>query len=350
MNNQDTNNFNSVNFILFLIKWRKLLLIIFAISVILSVVFSMPYFITPKYKANVILFPTSTNSVSKALLTEDFSAKKDILEFGDEEQAEQMLQILNSNAIRSRIIEKYNLAKHYGIPENAKYKMTRLYKEYDNSITFRRTEFMAVEISVMDKDPQLAADIANDIADQFDTLKNQMQRERAIKGLEIVENEYNRLKKEIKLMEDSIQKLRQLGILDYESQSEVLSEQYALALSKNNSNFTKLMQEQLDILANYGTAYVSLRDALIMHNSQLISVKSKYEEAKVDAEKVLPQKFVVSKAFKAERKSYPVRWLIVVVSSFASLLLSIIFIIVYENTIKKKDMFFPKQKKHPANN
>lgn len=350
MNNQDTNNFNSVSFILFLIKWRKHLFVILAVATILSVVFSMPFFITPKYKANVILFPTSTNSVSKALLAEDFGSKKDILEFGDEEQAEQMLQILNSNAIRSRIIDKYNLALHYGISDDAKYRLTRLHKEYDNNITFRRTEYMAVEINVMDKDPQLAADIANDIAEQFDTLKNQMQRERAAKGLEIVENEYNRLRNEIKDLEDSIQSLRQIGILDYESQAEVLNEQYALALSRNNAHYAALMKEKLDILANHGTSYVSIRDALELLNKQLISVKSKYEEAKVDAEQILPQKFIVSKAFKPEKKSYPVRWLIVVVSVFASLLISIIIIILYENIIKKKDLYFPNKKNIPVTN
>jgi len=340
MNIQDNNNFNSVSFIIFLYKWRKHLLILLAISVVASIVFSMPFFITPKYKSNVILFPTSTNSLSKALLAENFGTKKDILEFGDEEQAEQMLQILNSNTIRTRIIEKYNLLSHYNISEDAKYKMTRLYKEYDNNITFRRTEYMAVEISVMDKDPQLAADIANAIADQLDSVKNEMQQERAIKGMEIVEHEYNRLKQEIRALEDSITILRKMGILDYESQAEVLNEQFAIAIAKNSTQAVKAIQEKLDVLALYGTAYVSVRDALELLNKQLIIVKSKYEEAKVDAEKVLPQKFVVSRAFKAEKKTYPVRWLIVAISALATLLISIIVIIIYENIIKKKDFFF----------
>ena len=336
MNSKPDNNFNSVYFIFFLIKWHKILLLVFFISLIASIVFSMPYFITPKYKSTVILFPVSTNSISKALLSEDFGAKKDILEFGDEEQSEQMLQILKSNEIRTKIIEKYNLDKHYNIPENAKHRMTRLYKEYDNNITFRRTEYMAVEINVMDKNPQLAADIANDIADQLDTLKNKIQKERSVKGLEIVENEYYQLKQQIAKLEDSIQVLRKMGILDYESQAEVLSEQYAIALSKNNIKVADIIQEKLDILANYGTAYISLRNTLEILNKQLISVKNKYNEAKIDAEKFLPQKFVVSKAFKAEKKSYPVRWLIVLVSVLSSLFLTILFIILYEKLMSYK--------------
>jgi uncharacterized protein involved in exopolysaccharide biosynthesis len=50
----------------------------------------------------------------------------------------------------------------------------------------------------------------------------------------------------------------------------------------------------------------------------------------VDAEENLPQKFIVSDAYKAERKSYPVRWLIICVSIFAALFVAIIVIMVME--------------------
>jgi capsular polysaccharide biosynthesis protein len=105
------------------------------------------------------------------LLLENPSSNTDLLEFGQEEQAEQLLQILYSYEIKMRIIKKYNLLKHYDIDSTSKYKMTRLFSQFKNNITFRRNEFMAVEINVLDKDPQYAADIANDIAALVDTEK-----------------------------------------------------------------------------------------------------------------------------------------------------------------------------------
>jgi uncharacterized protein involved in exopolysaccharide biosynthesis len=48
-------------------------------------------------------------------------------------------------------------------------------------------------------------------------------------------------------------------------------------------------------------------------------------------EQVLPQKFVVSNAYPAEKKSYPVRWIIVVVSTMTSVLMAIIAILLIEN-------------------
>ena len=68
-----------------------------------------------------------------------------------------------------------------------------------------------------------------------------------------------------------------------------------------------------------------------MQRKQLNLLKTKYEEVKVDATDVLPQKFIVSSAFPAEKKSYPVRWIIVVVSTFATILAAIIAILLLEN-------------------
>ena len=57
-------------------------------------------------------------------------------------------------------------------------------------------------------------------------------------------------------------------------------------------------------------------------------------EAKIDAEQHLSNKFVVSRAFAAEKKTYPVRWLIVVVSMLAAFLMAIVIIIATESINK----------------
>jgi hypothetical protein len=331
---QMSEDFSSSNFISFMNKWSRHLLIVAIISVALSVFFSSPLFITPKFKATVIMFPASSNAVSKALLAENPSAKSDILEFGEEEQAEQLLQILYSNEIRSRIIRKYNLMQHYGIDTSAKYKMTRLHNEYKDNISFKRNEFMAVEVNVLDKDPQIASGIANDIASLVDTVKNNMQKERARYGLKIVKNQCEKLQNEILKKEDSLKVLMNLGIFDYETQSEMLHRQYAVEVARNNQKGIKALDEQLGILAKYGGAYVSVRDALVLLGKQFSSLKAKYEEAKVDAEQSIPQKFVVDYAFRPEKKTYPVRWLIVVFSTVSALLLATLIIIVQDNLKK----------------
>ena len=304
--------------------YKKHLTIIGIVVVLFSVIFSGPYFITPLFESTVILYPTASNSISKVLLSDNFNNSKDILEFGEIEQTEQMLQILNSNQIRDRIIGKYHLLEHYEIEPDAKYKMTELYEEYDNNFIFRKTEYMAVKITVYDRNPQLAANMANNVAELVDSTINHMQKKIAKKAYRIVRFEYQNLLNEISEKEDSLTVLREFGVHDYESQSEMFNRQLAIEMAKGNKNSIERLEKKLKTLAKYGGPYVSLRDALEHDKKQLSKIKAKYEEAKVDATESLPHTFVINTAYKAEKKTYPIRWLIVVVSTFTSLFFAVL--------------------------
>lgn len=309
---------------------------ILAVAAVMAVVFSSPFFITPLYKSTTIIYPTSSNSISKVLISTTYQSEKDIMNFGEDEQTEQMLQVLNSNRVRDKVISRFNLMEHYNIKPDSKYPFTKLNKLYDSRIKFRRTEYNAVKITVLDSDPALSARIANDIAEIFDSTMNQMQKEVAVKAFRLVEEEYLALWNEMHQLEDSLNTLRKLGVFDYESQVEMLSRQLAVELGKGNTQGIKNIQEQLDILAEYGGASYAINERLDNDRLQLSLVKSKYEEAKMDATQDIPHKFVVTSAFKAERKSYPVRWIIVVVTVLSTFLLLIFCIVIYD---RSKDFF-----------
>ncbi len=327
--NSENNSFSAIRLVLFLWNKKKILIAISLVAAIASVIFSSPFFIPPKYKSTVVLFPSSTNSVSKALLSDNQGYKQDLLRFGEEEDAEQLLQILNSSKIRDRIIQKYNLMQHYDIDENGDFKRTLLNKEYESNINYRRTENMAVEITVMDINPDTAAFIANDVAALLDSVKIKMQKERAYRGYQIVKTEYDKLGMEIQIKEDSMTRLREFGIHDYETQAEMINRQLAIEIAKSaNSSSVKALNDKLDVLAKYGGAYVSLRDAL-EHDKKLFSeVREKYDKAKIDYEEELPQTFIVDRAYPAEKKSYPVRWVIVVVATLSSFLLTAFLLVI----------------------
>jgi uncharacterized protein involved in exopolysaccharide biosynthesis len=322
--------FDSTNILLFLYKWRKPLFWVMIIAMIGSVIISLT--LTEKYKSTVIMYPAATSNISQALLVQNRPAtQKSILDFGVDEETEQMLQILNSNRIRDRIIEQFNLEEHYDIDPETKYRLTKLHRYYENNISFKRTEYMAVKISVLDTDPQYAADIANNIADLLDSTKNEIQKVRARRAYEIVRDQYYNLLGEIQQMEDSLTTLRQLGVHDYESQVEMINRQFAIEMAGNNTRGIQRLQDKLDVLAKYGGPYVSLRDRLEFEQEKLSLLKSKYEEIRTDAEEVLPTKFIVNSAFPAERKSYPIRWLIVLVSTVSAFLFTLVIILIIEN-------------------
>lgn len=323
-------SFDSTNILLFLYKWRKPLLWVVVLSIVGSTIVSLT--IDDKYRSTVIMYPAATNAISQALLTQNRgSIQKGILDFGVDEETEQMLQILNSNRIRDCIIEEFGLESHYNINPKTKYRLTKLHRRYENNISFKRTEFMAVKISVLDTDPLYAANIANRIADLLDSTKSQIQQERAKKAFEIVKGQYFNLLSEMQQMEDSLTKLRELGINDYESQSEMINQQMVREMAANNTEGIRRLQQELEILAKYGGPYVALRDQLEFDREKLSLLKSKYEEARTDAEEVLPTKFVVNSAFPAERKFYPIRWLIVLVSAFSAFLFTLIISLIIES-------------------
>lgn len=329
MSTEDENSyqFNKQSFFPQVMLWKKQLLIIALFTIICSSIVS--FFIKDKYQSSVILYPTTTSSISKALITENFGGKDDILEFGDVEQAEQLIQILNSDEIKNRIIEKYDLLNHYCIDKDDEYKKTKLNREYADNISFKLTKYMAVEIKVLDYNSDTAAMIANDISMFLDTVKNRMRREIANEALKIVENEYNYQNNYVIKLEDSLTTLRQLGVIDYESQTERITEQMSIAILQGKQNAVKALEDKLAILSRYGGAYVSIRDQLEYEKKQLTFIHAKYQSAKVDAENNLQHKFIVNKAIAAEQPMYPIRWLIVIISTISVLLLSIILILLF---------------------
>ncbi|MBK7851381.1 MAG: hypothetical protein IPJ66_09685 [Bacteroidetes bacterium] len=357
---RETAYLESTSFLVLLIRWRKPLIIVTVVTAIAAYIFSGPAFITPKFRSSVVFFPSATNSVSKAIMEETNSEKQDILAFGEEEQAEQMLQILNSDEIRETVINKYKLFDHYKINPNQEYPMTALMEEYKDNINFSRTEFMSVRIDVLDRDPEMAANIANDIAALLDSMKTKIQRSRAIAALSIVEEAYQDKMAAMKSKEDSLMKLRELGVMDFKNQSIIWNEEYAKSNSiysnetamlsvlekykpandtsiintrgriKGAETRIKYLQSKLDLLAQYGGASVSLNEELTLERTELGKLKEQYDKLRVDASQNLTHKFVVNKAIKAEKKCYPVRWLVLLVSVACAFLLSLVIILAFE--------------------
>lgn len=325
---EENYDINSGGIISFMRKWRNVLVTTSLLAVISSVVFSL--LIEDKFESSVIVFPSTTTSISRALLNDENYREKDFLEFGEEEEAEQLIQILRSDEIRDHIIAKFDLMNHYDIDPEDEFKMTKLINEYESNIDFYRTKFMSVKIEVLDVNAQYAADIANEIASMVDQVRNRMLKKVAKQAFDIVEVEYNNLVSEINKMEDTLNQIRALGIQDYETQVEVLSDQYGAALVKNNVKAAKILEDKLDTLSKYGGKYLSLVQQMEYEREKLSDLRKVYAEARVNAETTIDQKFIVNDAYPSEKAAYPIRWLIVVASTIATFLFTLIVLILID--------------------
>ena len=329
-NSQNNFELDSVSLLGFFLQKRKPLLIIFSISLIAGIVVS--FLIDYKYKSSVVMFPASSANISEVLLTKNLAAK-DVMAFGEEETVEQMIQILKSEKLKTKIIQKYDLLHHYHL-ENAKYPQTRLNEKYKDNISFIRTKYLSVVVEVYDVDKNYASGIANDIAAYYDSVMTSLHRERAVKAFDIVKKEYLNLEQEIKTLRDSLTKLQEFGVFDFESQSEVLNRAYSNAILTGNTKAEKKLQTQLDNLAKYGSAHMAISNLLEYELLRLSDLKAKYTEAKVNLEQDLPYKFIVSQAYPAEKKSYPIRWLVIFIVTFSGTLFGLILLILLSSSKK----------------
>jgi len=326
------NAFNASDVLLLICRKWKHLLVVCSIALVASLIIS--FCIPSRYKSTVVLYPANSTSVSQTLAT-DMNTERGLLQLGENEEVEQMMQMLQSNDIRNRIIEKYNLIEHYRIDPDTKYLYTKLYDKYDDNVKFSRTEYTSVKIEVLDESPDTAALIANDISYLLDTVYSRMQRERAYKALKIVENEMLEQEQLVKNISDSLEKLGALGVIEVKSQTEMYSEQYAIALASGNTSRTNELKMKLDTLAKYGGAHTMLTSQLKEEVQILTLRRSKFREAMIELEQDLPNAFIVNKAEKAEKKTYPIRWLIVLTSVLAAFLLALIVLALVE-PLKKK--------------
>ncbi len=303
-------NFSSVDLLIYMWNKRRILIIVSFLAAVTSIIVSLQ--ITEKYKSTVVMFPTTGASVSKALLSSNYAGRQSVYGFGEEEQAEQLLQVLNSEQIRSRIIEKYNLMEHYEIDSTSKYPYTELINTYKNNINFRRTELMSVEISVMDTDPQQAADIANDISNLIDTVFNNMKYERAQAAFEMVSMEFMEAADNVGLLQDSL---------------EFIGKQISSSLRRMEGSSTAQLTTAL---AQYGGTFISLTKNVEHHTRRYTDLRQRYQEARMEANQRLPHKFIIDKAYPSEKKAYPRRSIIVLVSTASAFLFTLILLIIID--------------------
>ena len=302
---------------------RRPLIIVSIITVILSSIFSGPFFIKPKYKSEVIFYPTTINSIGNAMFTDLTQRQADPLAFGEEEEAENALQLLNSSALQGRIVRNFDLMNHYRI--DSKSPLTDLAKKMAKNIQFKRTRHLAVSITVLDEDPIKSAEIANGIAILYDSVKTEIQKQVSLEALQIVKDEFKNKEAEVWDLRTRLKELGQKGITNYEEQSRAISEELYKAVSQAKINSLKKQQNEL---AKYAGEFTYLNETLILELESLSKLRKRFEKAKVDVEKTLPQKFVLTSASPAEKKSYPIRWLIVLVVTAVVTFSSIVVLLI----------------------
>ena len=331
---QLNNNNESIKLLAKIYKWRKPLFIVTLIAAVVSTVCS--FLIAPQFKGTAIVFPARTFSVSKLLIEQNTGGQEDYMEFGDEDDAEKLLQILNSSEIRDRVVKEYDLWTNWKINKDDQFATHYIKLKWDEMVSFKRTDFVSIKIDVYDYEAGRAANIANSIVRYADSVKFRMSKEVAKQALEIIEEEYANTITRITELEDSLQKIRELGILDYKAEMSAYSKAMAKAVSKGNASAIANIKVKLDVLKKYGMAYDDVFENLKKYRFKYPVIKQKYDEALVYYSKQLPSKFIVDKAVTNEKKAKPVRALIVLIPTASAFLLALLYLLFADKLIDVK--------------
>jgi len=317
---------SSGNIILDLYKWRKPLVLLTFIALVLGAVISSPLIITPKFKSTSIIYPTTTNSISQALLVEHNPYRKDVLEFGEELEADRLLQILNTDEMQAHIIQEFNLFKHYDINPEDVHANTWMNLAFNEHFSFRRTELMSIKVEVLDEDPMLAANMCNRVVDLIDVVVKRVKQERAEQAFVILAKRDVDLSTRFFALHDSLEVLRSHGVLDVSVQAERLTEYYAKALSTGNTTGARALKTEFTNLAQYGGDYFRLFEELELVQEQLSIIRLEKENISVELNSELTNRFVINKATPADKKAYPIRWLIVVFAGMSAFIMTLILL------------------------
>lgn len=293
------NYFSNKSLLKSILKWKWHVVAVTIIAAALGAVFSGPKFITPKFKSEAILYP---NGLS---------------EFSDETYTEQMLQIMESQEIIDSVVEKFDLMSHYEIDKNYKYAKTALLGEYHDRVSISKTPYDGVRVKVLDKDPQLACDMVNEIIHLYDVKFAEIHKAKKWENVRMFEKQLNNKYAFIDSLKRDLSKITNEG--------EMLNYMY---LSKGNS--IAFFSENKDNNSGDISTAIALVELIATETADYTDVRHFYEEELRQAEGDMTYSNVVSKPFVSDKKSTPVRWVIVALSGIAAFLLSLLVVAAIE--------------------
>ena len=296
----------------FIWKWKWIYIITIVIAIIVSVIFSGPKFIKPKFKSFAVVYPSNLQTYS------------------EESKTEQMLQVLQSEQLRLKLIDAFHLYSHYNIDPKYKYAQTAIFSELNDNISISKTSYESVKIKVLDYYPDTAKIMVDSIISFYNQIVRTVQNAKYKEVINIDKKQISVFMKERDSLKTVLTKLREeYDLYSPKLQSEQITKQYLNSNSpKSNSLYENLIKHSENI---------TLTDSLLQSNlSRIVNNTSELNKAIKNYNKKISYANIVSAPIPADKKSYPIRWVIVMLSVLGSFLFAFIALVFYESIQKKQ--------------
>jgi len=322
---------DSSNLLVIIYRWRKTIII----SVILAAIISAgaSFLITPKYKSTATMFPTRDNSLGEQLLE---APNRVLIQYGEEEDGEYLMQLLESADVRNKVADKFDLWTTYGIEKGAPQSKGYLQLAYSENVNVEATKFGSINVTVMDKDPEKAAAMANAISALADSLHLNMRKQRAKVIIDAAEKNLETVRVEIAQIKDSIKTLAGDGVFSFEEQILGMSKSYGKALAEGQSDRASKIKAEMTAISQFGADYLSLLVHLELAAAREAHLLKRLNLFQTEYDSQLPAKMVVDNAEVSDKKAYPIRWLIVAMSTISTLIFVVAFVLIWETFSRLK--------------
>ncbi len=281
-------------------RWKWHVIIITVVAAVCGVIFSGPAFITPLYESEAVVYPSINDPYS------------------DETFTEQMIQVMQSNEIMDSVVKDFDLMEHYRISTGYKYWKTALISEYRDNVRVSRTPYDAVVVKVLDKDPEIACAMVNDIVRLFDQKLQRMQKSKSLQAMKMYEYSLSHQEKFIDSLRDRLNTIAsEYGVISVPEQSKEVSKAY---INGGNDKAKELKKN----LETYGPEVIALTERIVSESEVYSYTKYEYEEFVRHYNTELSFTNIVSEPYVSDKKAYPIRWVVVVLCGLGACLLSVL--------------------------
>ena len=232
------------------------------------------------------------------------------------------------------MINKFNLSEHYKIAKDYKYYKTAIYYEYSQNIKIEKTPYDAVRIEALDKDPEMASQIVESIIGFYNKKVRYMHNDKYFEVMDMYKKLLSKKEADIDSLKQALYNLSvQSGLLGYDQSSEEIMRGYLRTVTTGaagniNTSEVKRLKENME---KAGGDLILLTESIKNEARAYTAFKVEYEDALRFYDARLTYCNVITHPFPSDKKSYPVRWLIVAMTLILTFFFSIVVILLVEN-------------------
>lgn len=231
-----------VEFLVVLVKYKWFLILLISISTIGATAYAL---LAPKwYKSTASVFPAEKNDPLSMLtglggLAKGFNASKGLAALtGSNSEADRFVAILKSATVTSDVINRFELRKEYD--REGDY-FEKVVKDWEDNLELEIQDEGNLTISVLDKDPQKAAAIANYLVEKLNTINTQLSVTNAKANREFVEKRYFQNIDDINKLEDGMREFQQkYGVI-------AVPEQLEATVKSMSTIYAELYKKEIEL-------------------------------------------------------------------------------------------------------